>query len=118
MLYARPASLACLDTERVGLGRAELAVLAERRHGAGLLEPDIGVELVGQHGVEVVADALRVRPVDDPDCTLEARAGECLAQFGPRLRAPFGQRARDARVPEKALVAVGPGRDDVLDPHR
>src|SRR3954469_15120879 len=100
MLYARPASLACLDTERVGLGRAEFAVLAERRHGPGLLEPDIGVELVGQHGVEVVAHALRVGSVDHPDRALEPRAGERLAQFGPRLRTPFGQRARDGRVTE------------------
>lgn len=30
----------------------------QRRHGAGLLEPDIGVELLRQHCLEIMAGAL------------------------------------------------------------
>ena len=41
------------------------------RHRTGLLEPDIGIELVGEDSLEIVAQEFCFWPVDNPDGALE-----------------------------------------------
>ena len=42
-------------------------------HGASFVEPNIGIELPGQRGLEVVALKLGLRSIDDADGALQAR---------------------------------------------
>src|SRR5712691_1980804 len=57
----------------LGLRRADPL---QRLHRAGLVDVDDRVELLGQAGVEVVAEPLGLRPIDDADRALEERAGD------------------------------------------
>jgi len=43
----------------------------KRRHRGSFLEPDIGVELVGENRLEVVTEEFRFGPVDDANGALE-----------------------------------------------
>src|SRR5437763_16581562 len=69
----RPRSLKqFLKPERIGLRHAGPVVLrAEWRDRGGLVEPDIGVELLRQGCIGVVAHQLCVRPIDDTDEALQ-----------------------------------------------
>src|SRR5829696_2453176 len=62
--------------ERIGLRHALRMAGRQRRHGPRLLEPDEGVELLGEHGLEVVAVALGLGTIDDADGPLEAGLGK------------------------------------------
>src|SRR4051812_19949147 len=66
-----------LDAPRVGLGEAarlSLAARLERLHRGRFVDVGDEVELRGDAGVEVVRDALGLRPVDHADRALESPA--------------------------------------------
>src|SRR5207237_1430227 len=71
----------------------------ERLDRAGAIEVDEGVELLGRPRLEVVAQSLGLRPVDDADRPLQARRGE---RGGERAIAAHRQgEAGDARLVEQ-----------------
>src|SRR5690606_4927871 len=104
--------------QRPGIRHARLAMTGQRGNRAGFLEPQPGVELFGQLGVEVVADPLGARPVDDADGALQPRLPQRLAQFGAFRRAPVVKRHGQAGAQEQPLPAVRPGRQPRLDLYR
>src|ERR687898_2770020 len=91
------------DGERVGLG--QLAALPFARCLEGLERPrlvdmDDGIELIGEPGLEVVREAVRLGPVDDPD-----RALEPFSLDPGRLE----QEMRRPGLVEQLLPALGEG---------
>src|SRR5256714_3089134 len=86
------------------LARLPEGVAFERLDGSRLVEVYNCVELLGELRVEVVAQPLGLRSVDDADGALQARLAQKLAR-----RAPFTKvqhEARRARVVKERLVAT------------
>src|SRR3990167_3249784 len=113
-------SAACfsLDPERVGLVIVTGAAGgAERFDRVGFVEPDEGIELIGQHGLEVVALQLGQRPVDDADGALEQEGGQPVAQGLALGIAPVEQGGAEAALVKLILPTVRARRADVLDVH-
>src|SRR3954469_16690589 len=70
-----------LKSERIGLGHAGPMVLrAEWRDRGGLVEPDIGIELLRQGCIGVVAHQLCVRAIEDADEALQLRLQKTATQ--------------------------------------
>src|SRR3954470_13630004 len=61
------------NPERIGLRHALPLLHRQRRHRAGLLEPNICIELVRQRSIEIVARKLGLRPIDHADGALQPR---------------------------------------------
>ena len=54
-----------------------------RRHPAALLKPDIGVELVGEDRLEMMARELALWPVDQADRPFEQGQRQSFGQLSP-----------------------------------
>ena len=80
--------------------------MAQRGHRLGLLEPDEGVELLGEDRFEIVAEEFALRPIDDADRTLQSGLAQHLGQVPVGRRAPIGEASRDAGAAEEMLVAL------------
>src|SRR3954453_9934473 len=96
-------------SHREGISLRRLAAVPhrcrlQRFERTRLIEVQDRIELRGQAGGEVVADALRLRPVDDADRPFEARLAHESAALLPAQRQ---QEARDARLVEERLDAAG-----------
>src|SRR5262245_29845470 len=103
-----------LDGKRKGLWR--LAAFPsgrafQRFERARLVEVDHRVELVGEPGVEVVTQPLRLGPVDDADRALEARTAQV---FDRLLGAQMEEKGRNRDLVEEQFVAVGQTRSHPL----
>src|SRR4051812_186112 len=96
-----------LEPERIGIGHAGLGVLRpERCHRARLVEPNECIELLRQRGMRVVAQELRLRPVDHTDEALQPRLQKTPSQcIVPPLR-EIEQKAWSACLMAQPLVAV------------
>src|SRR4051794_26573513 len=92
--------------KRISLGCAVRPFGRQRRHRAGLLEPYISVELLGQHRLEIVAHEFGLRPIDDPDRAFEPRLAQRLDQLTPVRTPPIGQRPRQPGLAEHEFIAV------------
>src|SRR5438270_522628 len=103
--------------EGIGLRHAFLRLLRQSGDRARYLEPDIGVELARQRGVEIMAGKLGLRPVDHANRALQARVKQSLAQLGRLRLAQVDKEFPDSAVPAQALVAVAMRRADLLDLH-
>src|SRR3954447_20925321 len=88
------------DAKRKGLRPAMRPHRGERWDAPRFLKPDISIELLGEHGVEIVAVNFRVRPINHADRPLEPRLCQKLRYFAlPRIP-QVRQRPRDTRLPE------------------
>src|SRR5581483_7730252 len=106
------------DAERPGIGGlARVLLSGQWRDGAGLVEPDVGVELAGEFDAGIVALQLGVGPIDHADEALEPLLAELGAQRFARL-AHHQHATADAAVVELPLDAAGPRRPYVHDLHR
>src|SRR5271169_4156711 len=90
----------------------------ERRDGAGVIEPDVLVELPRQDRLEIVTGALGLRSVDHADRSLKLRLAQALrtGQLGA-----IAQAQHKARMPgsvAQSLIALRQRRLNLLDLHR
>ena len=75
---SRLAGMIASHSDGIGVRKSLDFRSVERRHRAGIIEPDVFVELLRQHGLEVLAGKFRLRPVDDADRALQPRLSEAL----------------------------------------
>src|SRR4051812_45120563 len=95
-----------LHAEREGVRHAGVSMLIpERRYGAGLVEPDPGVQLLRKAHLGVMAAKLGFRPVDHADESLEARLHEATSSSA--VVAEVQQEAPDAGLMAEPFIAVG-----------
>src|SRR3989304_3478672 len=82
--------------KRVGVRHPLARVRRKGVDRPGLVEPDVLVELDGEHGLEVVALQLGLGPVDHADGALQTGRPQLLPDRGPgrRPRRPRGPAAR------------------------
>src|SRR5215217_3599392 len=105
-----------LKPERIGLRHAGPMVLrAEWRDRGGLVEPDVGIELLRQGCIGVVAHQLCVRPIDDTDEALQLGLQKPATQR--LITVEVEQEAHYAGIMAKPLVAVTAGGSHALDLH-
>src|SRR5437660_532422 len=114
---ARRATPSQIERKRLVLAGAGLP-RRQRRHRVGAIEPDIGVELLGQAAFGIVAPALRFRTIDYPDEAFESRRYQLLAQFRMLVRTQVEQEAPQTGIMREPLVGIGARGVDVLHFHR
>src|SRR5215203_709454 len=97
-----------LNSRRVGLGRLvsrlPVRLAFERLDGRRLVEVEHSVELLCKLRVEVVAQPLGLRAVDDADGALQSRQAQKLARLS--LLAQVDHKIPDARLVKERLVAA------------
>src|SRR3954452_4433088 len=71
------------QAERISLGSAMRPFGRQRRHRAGLLKPNISVELLGQHRLEIMAHEFGLGPIDHPNRAFKPRLAQRLDQLAP-----------------------------------
>ena len=57
----------CSQPEWISIGDAMRSTHRKRSYGFRLLEPDIGVKLLCEHGLKIVAEELAFRSIDNAD---------------------------------------------------
>jgi hypothetical protein len=86
-----------------------MVLRSERRHRLGLVEPHIGIELLGKDCLAVVAPQLRVGPVDDADEALKPRLREAASQRLVLGRRKIKQEPVFTRLMAQPLIAIRAG---------
>src|SRR6056297_395406 len=106
------------DLERVTVVQRLVVPSFQRPDRRRFIEPDVLVELLGEHRFEVMADAFGFRSVNDADGALEAWRGEIMPQL---RRIAAAQRQHETwmiDVMEDLLVAFRMRGPDVHYLHR
>jgi hypothetical protein len=87
----------------------------QRRDGCRIVEPHESVELFGNTGIHIVAEAFRLGAVYDADEALRTLGGERIGQLLVPIE--IEQERRLAAVVTEPFGAVGEGGPDLLDFH-
>jgi hypothetical protein len=66
-------------SEWVGVGHLLKLFRRKRRDRLRLIEPDVFVKLIWQHGLEVVAGEFCFRPIDNTDGALQTGLSQALS---------------------------------------
>ena len=88
----------------------------ERRDSPAFIEPDVFVELPGQHNFEVVAGELAFGPIDHPNGPLKPRLQETFGVSGITI-AQLKHKMRRLALVAEPLHAFSDRRPDIFDLH-
>ena len=88
----------------------------ERRDSPAFIEPDVFVELPGQHNFEVVAGELAFGPIDHPNGPLKPRLQETFGVSGITV-AQLKHKMRRLALVAEPLHAFSDRRPDIFDLH-